>query len=72
MPRVPAVIMIVLLLFTIFGLVAWNATAQLSELIVELPKYQQNLHAKIQDLRGSGSGMLKRVGESIGRIKILR
>ncbi len=67
-PRVPAVILIVVLLFSIFGLIAWNATTQLSELIVELPKYQQNLHTKIQDLRGSDSGTLRRIGESIGQL----
>ncbi len=68
LPRPVAVLSVVLFIFTLFGLIAWQATTQLSQLVLELPKFQQNLHAKLQDLRDSGSGTLRKVGESIGQL----
>ena len=67
-PRLAAVFTVVLLLFSIFGLIAWYATIQISALIVDLPKYQQNLHTKILDLRGSESSGLRKLGDSIGQL----
>jgi predicted PurR-regulated permease PerM len=67
-PRPVAVISVVILLFTLLGLIAWNATTQLSELVLELPKYQQNLETKIHDLHGSESNALRKFGDSIDQL----
>jgi predicted PurR-regulated permease PerM len=67
-PRPVAVLAVVILLFTGLGLIVWTATSQLSELVVQLPTYQETLRNKIKDLRGSESSTLRKVGESIGKL----
>ena len=41
---------------------------ELSELVVQLPKYEETLRAKLHDLRGSGSSTLRKMGESIDKL----
>lgn len=54
--RVPAVLTVVVLAFTILGLAGWGLTRQLTSLAADLPGYQQNIRAKIADVRGAGEG----------------
>jgi predicted PurR-regulated permease PerM len=68
-PRLAAVLTLVIGLFSVLGLIAWNASVQLTELALRLPTYEQNLRAKIEDFRGSESGLLRRVGESLSNLK---
>ena len=50
--RIPAVVAVVVLSFSLFGLLGWVVTDQLLDLINELPKYKENLLVKITSLRG--------------------
>jgi predicted PurR-regulated permease PerM len=52
--RTPAVLVVVVLVFSIVGGVAWTVTRQLSTLAYELPRYEENLKQKITDLRELG------------------
>ena len=50
-------IAVVALAFAALGLVGWLVTQQLATLVGELPAYQKNIHQKILDIRGVGSGV---------------
>jgi predicted PurR-regulated permease PerM len=66
LPRTPAVLVVVILLFSLVGGVAWAVTRQLTLLAYELPRYQENLKQKITDLREVGkNGVIERVLTSI-------
>jgi predicted PurR-regulated permease PerM len=52
--RTPAVILVVLLMFSLLGGIGWIITADLSSLATELPRYEENIRHKIADLRGVG------------------
>ncbi|MGH8065052.1 MAG: AI-2E family transporter [Candidatus Entotheonellia bacterium] len=51
LPRTPAVLVVVLLVFSLVSGIAWTVTRQLTMLAYELPRYQENLKHKISDLR---------------------
>jgi predicted PurR-regulated permease PerM len=69
LPRVPAVLVVVVLVFSGVGGIAWTVTRQLGILAYELPRYQENLKNKISDLRELGkSGVIKRVLTTINEI----
>jgi predicted PurR-regulated permease PerM len=69
LPRIPAVLVVVVLAFTVVGGVAWTVTRQLTMLAYELPSYQENLKAKITDLRALGeSGVIERVLTTIKEV----
>jgi predicted PurR-regulated permease PerM len=67
-PRPAAVMTVVVLLFSIFGAIVWKATTQLSELVVQLPQYEDTLRTKLKDLQGSESSTLRKVGKSIDKL----
>jgi len=54
--RVPAVLVVVVLVFTILGLAGWGVATQMSSLARELPHYRENIRQKISDVRGAGRG----------------
>jgi len=54
--RVPAVLVTVTLVFTVFGLAGWGLARQMDHLIQDLPGYRVNIRAKIADVRGAGKG----------------
>jgi predicted PurR-regulated permease PerM len=54
LPRTPAVLVVVVLVFSLIGGVAWTVTRQFAMLAYELPQYQQNLKDKVGDLRDLG------------------
>jgi predicted PurR-regulated permease PerM len=69
LPRAPAVLVVVVLVFSVVGGIAWTVTHQLGILAYELPRYQENLKNKISDLRELGkSGVIKRVLTTINEI----
>ena len=69
LPRTPAVLVVVVLVFSVVGGIAWTVTRQLSMLAYELPRYQENLKHKISDLRDLGkSGVIERVLKTIKEI----
>ena len=54
--RVPAVLVVVSLAFTVLGLGGWALARQMTSLAADLPGYQQNIRQKIADVRGAGKG----------------
>ena len=68
--RVPAVLVVVTLVFTVLGLAGWVVARQMDHLSNDLPVYRQNLRAKIQDVRGAGKGStVEKLQETIEDIK---
>ena len=54
--RIPAVLAIVTLVFTILGLAGWGLARQMDHLAEDLPRYRANIRAKIADVRSAGKG----------------
>jgi predicted PurR-regulated permease PerM len=54
--RVPAVLAMVTLVFTVLGLAGWGLARQMDHLAGDLPRYRVNILAKIADVRGAGKG----------------
>ncbi len=54
--RLPSVILVVVLTFSLLGGIGWIVTLQLGSLANELPKYTRNIRQKIADVRGAGKG----------------
>ena len=54
--RIPAVLAIVTLVFTVLGLAGWGLARQMDHLAEDLPRYRTNILAKIADVRGAGKG----------------
>jgi predicted PurR-regulated permease PerM len=54
--RLPSVILIVVLTFSLLGGIGWVVTLQFGSLANELPKYTTNITQKIADVRGAGKG----------------
>jgi predicted PurR-regulated permease PerM len=54
LPRTPAVLVVVVLVFSLIGGTVWTVMRQFAMLANELPRYQQNLKDKVGDLRDFG------------------
>jgi predicted PurR-regulated permease PerM len=54
--RVPAVLGVVTLVFTLLGLAGWGLVHQMDSLAQDLPRYRGNILTKIADVRGAGQG----------------
>ena len=68
--RVPAVLVVVTLVFTVLGLASWGVTRQMENLVEDLPTYRDNIRTKIGDVRGAGQGgALEKLLETIEGIK---
>ncbi len=68
--RVPAVLIVVTLVFLVLGLAGWGLARQLNHLISDLPTYRANIIAKIDDVRGAGKGgAVEKLQETIDDIK---
>jgi predicted PurR-regulated permease PerM len=63
--RVPSVLAVLLLSFTLAGAVTWGVASQLVQIMVELPDYKANLDAKIQSLRRPNSGNLSKATTTV-------
>ena len=68
--RVPSVIFIVVLTFSLLATIGWITALQFTSLAKELPKYQGNIKQKIADVRAAGKGgNLERVQKTVEEIK---
>jgi predicted PurR-regulated permease PerM len=68
--RVPAVLLVVTLVFAVLGLAGWGLTRQMDHLADDLPRYRANILAKIADVRGAGKGgSVEKLQETIDDIK---
>jgi predicted PurR-regulated permease PerM len=65
----PAAGLVVLLLALAIGAIGWVAVTQLSNLASELPRYQDNLRQKIDDLQhASQGGLFGRIQEAVAEL----
>ena len=68
--RVAAVLAMVTLVFTVFGLAGWGLARQMDHLAEDLPRYRVNILAKIADVRGAGKGgSVEKLQDTIEDIK---
>jgi predicted PurR-regulated permease PerM len=68
--RLPSIILIVVLTFSLLAAIGWVVTLQLTSLGNELPKYTVNIKQKIADVRGAGKGgVLEKVQKAIEEVK---
>jgi predicted PurR-regulated permease PerM len=68
--RVPAVLAVVILAFTLLGLAGWGLTRQVQRLAADLPTYRANIQKKIADVRGAGDGgTVEQLRETIEDLK---
>jgi predicted PurR-regulated permease PerM len=68
--RVPAVLIVVTLVFTMLGMAGWVVARQVEHLAGDLPTYRQNIRTKIRDVRGAASGgTFEKLQETIEDIK---
>jgi len=68
--RVPAVLVVVALVFTVLGLAGWGVARQMSNLAGDLPRYRANIQQKISDVRGaSRRGSVEQVQETVNEIQ---
>lgn len=55
-PRVVAVILVVVMVFSVLGAALWTMGWQVTSLAAELPRYRANLRARISEIRGASEG----------------
>ena len=68
--RIPAVLGVVTLVFTVLGLAGWGLARQMDHLAEDLPRYRANILAKIADVRGAGKGgSVEKLQDTIEDIK---
>lgn len=68
--RLPAVVVVVALVFTILGLAGWGVARQMSHLAGDLPRFRANIQQKIADIRGaSRGGSVEQVQETVNEIQ---
>src|SRR5215510_12894130 len=66
----PASGLVVILLALAIGAIGWVAVTQLSSLASELPRYQDNLRQKIDDLQhASQGGLFRRIQKSVAALR---
>src|SRR5690348_14620396 len=58
--RIPSVLIVVLLAFTVIGAFGFLMTVQLTELGGKMPEYEQTIHNKVKSIRESSSGIIGR------------
>ncbi|HYN08870.1 MAG TPA: AI-2E family transporter [Vicinamibacterales bacterium] len=68
--RIPAVLAMVTLVFTVLGLAGWGLARQMDYLAEDLPRYRVNILAKIADVRSAGrGGSVEKLQDTIEDIK---
>ncbi|MBA3589756.1 AI-2E family transporter, partial [Methylibium sp.] len=70
-PRVPAVVLVVVLAMSLLGGVGWMLARQVTSLVDTFPQYEQNLESRLGELQGDGGGFLDKLQTIVGRISAL-
>lgn len=66
--RVPAVLLVLILAFSVLGGIFWLGTTQLADIVTKLPQYRENIHRKIEALQNPAGSAL---GKAIDNIQQL-
>jgi predicted PurR-regulated permease PerM len=68
--RIPAVLAMVTLVFTVLGLAGYGLARQMDHLAEDLPRYRANILVKIADVRSAGKGgSVEKLQDTIEDIK---
>ena len=68
--RIPAVLLIVTLVFALLGFAAWGLTRQMDSLAGDLPAYRANIRTKVADVRAaSRGGAVEKLQETLEGLK---
>ena len=65
--HVPAVLLVVVLVFAGLGGLSWTIFQQMAQLIDDLPRYEDNIKRKIIDVRGAGKGSLLEKAQTVAQ-----
>ncbi|MDB6112220.1 MAG: phytochrome sensor protein, partial [Pedosphaera sp.] len=65
LPRVPAVLIVVLLAFAVVGSIGGFMVSQMADLARKLPQYEQNVRHKVESLTAGDGGILGRVERTL-------
>jgi predicted PurR-regulated permease PerM len=65
MGRFLSVVLALVMTLAVFGWVGWIIGNQLVDVANQLPRYKQNIHAKIEALKSRGKGPLSRAAQSV-------
>lgn len=63
--RIPSAAMVVLIAFGIVAVIGTVMASQLADLAHKLPEYQHNVHQKVERIRTSGGGFVKRISGTV-------
>ncbi len=63
--RVPAVLVVLVLAFSLVTSLGWIVTGQLMDIVDQFPSYKSNIHAKIQALRVPDGSRLKNASNTV-------
>lgn len=66
--RVPTVLALLLLVFTLMGAIGWIVSGQLMEIVDQFPTYKSNVHDKIQSLRMPNGGRLRNAVNAVNEL----
>jgi predicted PurR-regulated permease PerM len=68
--KIPSVIVVVILTFSLLGAIGWIVTAQITALVSELPQHKRNIRQKVVDLRQMvKGGSIEQVQKTVDEIK---
>ncbi len=67
--RVPAVLLVVVLVFGGVGALGWTMGRQLVSFAETLPRYEQNIRSKAAVLRGGGAGVLDQARKTVDHLR---
>jgi predicted PurR-regulated permease PerM len=65
MPRVPAVLFVMLLTVSILGGIGWAVANQLLDVIGQLPDYKANIERKLESFHGPQGGVIAKATDSV-------
>jgi predicted PurR-regulated permease PerM len=63
--RVPAVLVVLVLAFSLVSSLGWMVSGQLMDIVDQFPSYKSNIHAKIQALRVPDGNRLKNASNTV-------
>jgi predicted PurR-regulated permease PerM len=66
--RIPSVLLVLALAFSISGVIGWLGMTQLAEIVTKVPQYQDNLHRKIEAMRSPAGPALSKAVASIQQL----
>jgi predicted PurR-regulated permease PerM len=67
--RIPAVLLVVIILFSVIGATSWMVGRQVIDLAGKLPEYQTNITRKLQSVRLPAIGLFSRFSSSVNALQ---